>query len=230
MVEANVAPEVIEERKAELRKRELLEAGRRGFEILMPSDFDAETFAPWRVRLSDGSVWKRKQGSPPEGYTPEFHCIVISEGGSWFYLTAARATGADSPRSLAELEERKRERDRRMAEKAKADAEALKAKRATAEPVVYDDLVRDGQWLTLRQSGEAVLAAGGSIRVVGSRLVVSLPPGASMVLGVESSAARGAKRLYLAEVEVVAAAGRGGEVAPSKLPAKAILPSGRLVP
>jgi hypothetical protein len=84
--------------------------------------------------------------------------------------------------------------------------------------------------LTLRQAGEAVREAGGTIRVRDSRLVVGLPRSALLTLGLPSAAAKAARRLYLAEDAVVAAAGRRGEIDVGKLPDKPILPSGRLAP
>jgi hypothetical protein len=47
LIEANISPKEIARRRAEQRKRELTDAGRKGFEITMPSDFDRDTFAPW---------------------------------------------------------------------------------------------------------------------------------------------------------------------------------------
>jgi hypothetical protein len=84
-------------RAAEQRKRELIDAGRKGFDITMPSDFDWDTFPPWVVRLADQTIWKREAGSPPDGYLPSTHCVVVTDGGAWYYLTAATATGHDAP-------------------------------------------------------------------------------------------------------------------------------------
>jgi hypothetical protein len=108
LIEANVPPEELARRAAELRKRELLELGDQGFAIGLPDDFDADTYAPWWVRTSDQTVWKRESGSPPAGYLPNTHCVVVVPGGGWYYLTAAHATGdTNPPRSVAELEQRK---------------------------------------------------------------------------------------------------------------------------
>jgi hypothetical protein len=116
LVEASVSPEEIRRRRAELRKRELIDAGRKGFAICMPSDFD-ETYSPWLVKIADQTVWKAEAGSPPDGFRPDTHCVVVNDGGSWYYLTAAAATGiANAPRSVAELRERREASERKAAE------------------------------------------------------------------------------------------------------------------
>jgi hypothetical protein len=86
LIEANISPEEIARRRTEQRKRELIDAGRKGFEITMPSDFDWDTFAPWVVRVSDQTVWRREPGSPPDGYLPATHCVLVHDDGSWGYL------------------------------------------------------------------------------------------------------------------------------------------------
>jgi hypothetical protein len=103
LIAENISPEELARRKAEFRKRELIEAGRRGFDITMPDDFDTDTYAPWWVRVSDQTIWRREQGSPPDGYLPTTHCVVMTDSAEWYYLTAAPATGPDAPRSVAEL-------------------------------------------------------------------------------------------------------------------------------
>ena len=106
-----------------------------------------------------------------------------------------------------------------------------RALRMTAVPVSYDDLAGDGGRMTLRQAGEKVWEAGGTVRVKGGRLVVSLPPGALVVMGAQSVAAKAAARLYLAEESVTAAASkRGGDVDVAKLPDRPVLPSGAVAP
>jgi hypothetical protein len=146
------------------------------------------------------------------------------------FLIRATEQSDAHPATLAEWETRQarkaaaRERGRQEAE---AERERL---RAIAEPVTFDDLERDGATLTLRQAGEAVWSAGGTIRVKDSGLVVGLAPSALLTLGQVSVAAKAARRLYLAEDAVLAAAGRRGEIDVSRLPDKAILPSGRLAP
>jgi hypothetical protein len=57
LIEASISPEEIARRRTEQRKRELIDARRKGFEITMPSDFGWDTFAPWVVRVSDQTVW-----------------------------------------------------------------------------------------------------------------------------------------------------------------------------
>jgi hypothetical protein len=134
------------------------------------------------------------------------------------------------PATLEEWEARQSKRAAAI-EQSRREAEGERERlRAIAEPIVYDDLAADGVRLTLRQAAEAVVNAGGVIRVQDSRLVVSLAPSALLTIGQKSLAARAAARLYLAEAEVVAAAGRRGEIDVRKLPDKAILPSGKLEP
>jgi hypothetical protein len=112
-----------------------------------------------------------------------------------------------------------------------ADQEAAAdERRKLAEPVVFDDF-EEGPSLTLREAGEAVHQAGGRLEVVGSRLVVSIPPGVTRYLYGKPSAAMGAaRRLYAAEEAVLAAAGKGGAIDVSKLPDGYVLPSGALAP
>jgi hypothetical protein len=146
------------------------------------------------------------------------------------FLIRATEQSDAYPATLAEWEKRQarkaaaRERGRQEAE---SERERL---RASAEPVTFDDLERDGAGLTVRQAGEAVWNAGGTIRVRDGTLVVGLPRSALLTLGRPSVAAKAARRLYLAKDAVVAAAGRRGEIDAAKLPDKAILPSGRLAP
>jgi hypothetical protein len=132
LIEANVSPEEIAKRRAEQRKRELIGAGRKGFDITMPSDFDWDSFSPSVVRVRDQTVWKREPCLPPDGYVPSTHCVVVTDGGAWYYLTAAATTGPKAPRSVAELQERQEERARKATEQERERAKVFKASRARA--------------------------------------------------------------------------------------------------
>jgi hypothetical protein len=146
------------------------------------------------------------------------------------YLVRAAEAGGGYPATLQVWEERQNRKAARR-EQALRDTEAHREElRATAEPVLIDDTVRDGGRMTLREAGEAIVAASGTLRVEGGRLVVSLPPGALLTMGQPSAALRAASRLYLAETEVVATASKRGEVAVARLPSRFVLPSGALAP
>jgi hypothetical protein len=230
LVEANVAPEEMARRRAEFRKRELIDAGRRGFEITMPSDFDTETYPPWWVRVADQTIWKREQGSPPDGYLPATHCVVMTDSGEWYYLTAASATGANAPRSVAELQEREEARARKVAEQEKERAAAFKVKQASAVPVTMDRLER-GTPSTLRAAVELVEQLGGNVHVDGGRLVVALPPGElgpGLYGSGEKAGTKAARVCYLAEAELLATRRGDGAVSAGKVAARPVLPSGRL--
>jgi hypothetical protein len=147
------------------------------------------------------------------------------------YLVRANEALGDYPATLVEWKERQARRAAAV-ERSRQEQESKRERlRASAEPVTFDDLVRDGVRLTLRQAAETVRKAGGTIRLQDSRLVVGLAPSALLAQGQPSAAAKAARRLYLAEEAVVAAAGkRGGEIDVGKLPDKAVLPSGGLEP
>jgi hypothetical protein len=232
LVEANVSDEERARRRAELRKRELLDCGRKGFAICMPSDFD-ETYAPWLVKLDDQTIWTREIGSPAEGYRPDTHCVVVTDDGSWHYLTAARATGmANAPRSVAELRERQEKAARQAAEHEKAEAAKFKAKQRAAVPVTAATLDRDAP-PTLRAAVELVERSGGKVEVKGGRVLVSLPPGAvgpAPWSGGEQAGGRAARVCYLAEAELIETRSGDGRISADKVPAEPILPSGRLAP
>jgi hypothetical protein len=146
------------------------------------------------------------------------------------YLVPANEVVGEYPATLAEWEERRARRAAAIERNRQKQEQERERLRSIAEPVTFDDLARDGQRLTLRQAGETVRNAGGTIRLQDSRLVVALAPSALLSQGRPSAAAKAAERLYLAEAEVVAAAKRGGEIDVRKLPDKAILPSGKLEP
>jgi hypothetical protein len=146
-----------------------------------------------------------------------------------FLVRADRVVG-EAPATLTEWQERRDRKAAAVEASRVKQAAAVEAARKLAEPVTLDALAFDGATMTLREAGEVVHKAGGTIKVRSSRLVVSLPPGALFVLGGLSPAAKAARRLYAAEDAIVALAGRGGEVSIGKLPAKPILPSGRLAP
>jgi hypothetical protein len=179
---------------------------RRSFEITVPSDYDWDTYAPWVVRLSEQTIWRRENGIPEGGYLPLTHVVLVHADGNWGYLTAAHATGSDAPRSVAELQERKDERERRAAAQAQKQAEAFKQKQQSAVPVTLATLDRDAP-PTLRGAVEAVEQSGGRVDVRGGRVVVSLPPGevGAGAFGSERSGAKAARVCYLTEAELVAA-------------------------
>jgi hypothetical protein len=231
IVEANITPEEIARRRDEQRKRELIDAGNKGFDITMPGDFDWETFAPWVVRVRDQTIWKRELGSPPNGYLPATHCVVVTDGGAWYYLTAAIATGPKAPRSVAELQERQEQAARKAAEQRKEQAKAFKARQATAVSVTLTSLDRHAP-PTLREAVETVERQGGRVEVRGGRIVVSLPPGEVGVgpFGSEKPGGVAARVCYLAESELLATRRGDGRIDPAKVSAEPLLPSGRLAP
>lgn len=134
------------------------------------------------------------------------------------------------PATLAEWEARQNRRGAAVEQQRQEAAANLDRLRLSAEAVTYDDLGRDRVRMTLRKAGEAVERAGGVIQLKGSRLLVSLPPGALLTMGAPSAAAKAAARLYLAEAAILAAAGKRSDIAASKLPNKHVLPSGKLEP
>jgi hypothetical protein len=215
----------------EQRRRAAIEETR-GLEVFDPADLErVEGGDGLLVHAPDGSLWVQTSRGTADLLGREAVRVVF-EGSPLTprYLVRADEAIGGTPGTLEEWLDR---RDRKAAavEQGRKDAEAkAERRRARAEPVTFDDLAHDGQRITLRQAAEAVVKAGGTIKVESSRLVVSLPPGATIVLGSPSPAAKAARRLYTAEAEVVVAAGKGGEVNPAKLPARAILPSGALAP
>jgi hypothetical protein len=76
LIASQVSQEELAEWAAEQRKRELLDAGRRGFTIGTPDDFDWETFRPWVVKVDDQI---RRLGLP----RPVHRCSIDSS----FHLT-----------------------------------------------------------------------------------------------------------------------------------------------
>ena len=231
LIEPNVSDEERARRKDEQRRRELLEAGRRGFDVGMPADFDWDTFSPWVVRLADQTIWKREGGSPPDGYLPATHCVVVTDGGAWFFLTAASATGPKAPRSVAELQERQEHAARKAAEREKEQAKAFTAKQATAVPVTLALLDRHAP-PTLRDAVETVERQGGRVEVSGGRVVVSLPPGEVGIgpYGSEKPGGVAARACYLGEAELLASRRGAGRIDAAKVAAEPLLPSGRLAP
>jgi hypothetical protein len=232
LVESFATPEELAERRTTLRKRELLDAGRKGFTICMPSDFDA-TYKPWLVKIDDQTIWLRQIGSPADGYRPTTHVVLVHDDGSWGYLTAAGATGmTNAPRSVRELRERAKEAARAAAEHEKAEAAKFTAKQATAVPVTAVMLDRNGPG-SLREAVEIVERSGGRVEIVRGRVVVSLPPsevGATPWVGGEQPGARAARTLYAAEGELLGSRRGDGRISPEKVPAEPLLPSGRLAP
>jgi hypothetical protein len=145
------------------------------------------------------------------------------------FLIPAEEVIGNYPATLAEWNERQARRAEAV-ERSQQEAEAKREElRAVAQPVVFDDLERDGERMTVRQAGEAVRKAGGTIRVHDTRLVVGLAPSALLSMGNPSRAAKAARRLYLAEEAVLAVASkRGGEIDVRKLPNRFVLPTGAL--
>jgi hypothetical protein len=144
------------------------------------------------------------------------------------YLVRAAEAGGGYPATLQEWEEQQARKAARR-EQAQREAEArIEGLRKTAEAVTYDDLAGDPYRMTLRESADAIVAAGGTLRIRDSRLVVSLPQGALFTMGQPSAVARAAARLYAAEEAVLSAASKRGEVAVAKLPSLFVLPSGAL--
>lgn len=198
----------------------------------MPSDFD-ESFAPWLVRIDDGSVWLREGGSPADGYRPTTHVVLVRDDGSWGYLTAAAASGMPNPpRSVAELRERQEEAARKAAEREKAEAAKFKARQRVAVPVTLADLDRNAP-PSLRDAVATVERHAGKVEVRDGRLVVSLPPGelgAAPWFGGEQAGSRAARVCYLGEAELLATRRGDGRISAEKAPDAPLLPSGRLAP
>lgn len=92
--------------------------------------------------------------------------------------------------------------------------------RSTAVPVTADSF-ETGPTLTLRAAAEQVEREGGTVKVEGGALVISLPPPRFGVAGPLSAA----RRLYLAEEIVLEHLN-----ARRPLPDRAVLPSGKLAP
>jgi hypothetical protein len=232
LVESFATDEERAERRAELRKRELLQAGRSGFQITMRTDYD-ETYAPWLVKIDDKSIWVREVGSPAAGYRPTTHVVLVHDDGSWGYLTAAGSSAMpNAPRSVAELEERKAEAERKTAEHEKAEAAKFKAKQRSAVPVTLASVDRQAP-PTLRAAVETVERSGGKVEVSGGRVVVSLPPsevGVAPWFGGEKPGSRAAKVLYAAEGELLGSRRGDGRITAEKVSAEPLLPSGRLAP
>lgn len=180
--------------------------------------------------MPDGSLWVQGSRHDLELRGRE-KVRVVFEGDPLTPRYLVRASeGGGYPDTLAEWEERQARKEAGRERSRAKQAAKMDALRHTAEPVTLDTL-RDETAMTLREAGESIEAAGGTIRVVDSRLVVALPRSSMHTMGKPSGAARGAARLYAAEAEVVASASkRGGEVAPSKLPDRLVLPRGALAP
>jgi hypothetical protein len=178
-----------------------------------------------------GSLWI--QGTSHDaGFHGRQNVRVVFEGDppTPRHLVRASEVVGNYPATLEEWEARQARRAASI-ERGRAEAEAQRERlRASAAAVTFDTLERDGVELTLRQAAEAVVTAGGTIRVEDGRVVVALAPSALLTLGQASRALKAARRLYVAEAEVVACTKRGGEIDVRKLPDKAILPSGSLEP
>jgi hypothetical protein len=161
MVESQISAEELARRVDERAKQELLALGRQGFGVHVESDFDG-SYSPWLVRRDDGSVWRRQPGQPRNGYTAADHCVVVpGDSARWYYLTAARATGdPNAPRNVGELEGRRARREKALAEQAKAQAEALQAKRKAAQPFLLS-YVRTGPDASMLSRASASRAGGG---------------------------------------------------------------------
>jgi hypothetical protein len=221
--------------EAELARRKAI-AETRGLEELDPDDLEVLERNGRRllVHVPDGTLWAQCDRAMADVLADKSALRVVFEPGTSGkltprYLQAARTVG-NLPDTLQELEERESQKQAARERGRREQAAALEELRKLAAPVTFDDTIRDGARLTLREAAEVVVQAGGTIRVVGSRLVVSLPPGATLVLGAPTAAAKAAARLYLAEEAVLAAAGKGGDVDVAKLPDRPILPNGALAP
>jgi hypothetical protein len=155
----------------------------------------------------------------------------VTDGGSWYYLTAAAASGiVNAPRSVAELRDHREEAERKAADHEEEQAEAFKAKQATAALVTLATLDRLAP-PTLRDAVSTVERVGGKVFVAGGRVVVSLPPGE---VGVgpwsygEQAGSRAARVCYLTEAELLAVRKGDGRISADKVPAEPLLPSGGL--
>jgi hypothetical protein len=134
--------------------------------------------------------------------------------------------------SLSEYRARQRERAEAVERSRAQQAADLEARRAQATTVTFDDIAHDGVRLTLRQAAEAVRQAGGRVYVQAGRVVVALPPGTHLTMGVPSTALRAAKRLYVCEAVILAGLKqrKSGDVDPGALPDAFALPNGTVAP
>lgn len=225
-----LAAETLPNEAEQQRRRQIAET--RDLEVFAPVELErVEGGNGLLVFVPDGTLWVQGTRHHVDVLGRE-KVRVVYEGDPLTprFLIPANEAGGNAPATLAEWNEREARRTTAI-ERSRQEQEAKrKALRLTAEPVTFDALAGDGATLTLRQAAEKVEAAGGTIRVEDARLVVALPPSALHTMGLPSQAVKAAARLYKAEAEVVASAKRGGEVAASKLPDKAILPSGALAP
>jgi hypothetical protein len=235
VVGSSVIPAVTLPDEAEAQRRHAI-AQTAGLEVFAPVELErvegsGELLAFVGSGPDAGSLWV--QGTSHDaGFYGRQNVRVVFEGDppTPRHLVRASEVVGNYPATLEEWEAR-RARRAASVERSQREAEAQRERlRASAAAVTFDILERDGVELTLREAGEAVRTAGGTIRVHDSRLLVALAPSALRTLGQPSVALKAARRLYVAEGEVVACAKRGGEIDVRKLPDKAILPSGSLEP
>ena len=165
---------------------------------------------------ADGRLWRRGLGMD-HGRNPDAEAFAVAADMSpvWF----ERPT--KGPTTVEELEAQKVENAKAAREAERERERERKRKRAQAVPVTLDNF-EEGPALTLRAAGEQVTNLGGKVELVNDRLVVSLPRSA---LGGLTSGLAAARRLYLAEAEVVACL-----KAKRELPTRAVLPTGALAP
>jgi len=175
------------------------------------------------VYTPDGSVWTYEPGREQDGRKPSRDACGIVDGpgfGLRWYSKALDDKG--HPLVLDDLVEMDKRREQAAtAQRRKRDRE-LARRRKTAVPVTVA-ILEGGGVLTLRTAGERIRNAGGTLEVRDGRLVVGLPPDA---LGAYSEGVkRAARRLYLAEPEVVRCL-----KAKTELPDRQVLRPGRWLP
>jgi hypothetical protein len=177
--------------------------------------------AGYLVHGEDFGVWVHEDGEPPDGRDPKRDAVGITDNhGLRWYSPASDDKGR--PITLDDLVAgEKRRAQLATAQRRERERELARA-RKQARPVTADAL-EPGEAMTLRAAGERVRNAGGTLAVHEGRLVVSLPASA---FGLYSEGVkRAARRLYLAEPEVVRCL-----KAKSELPDRKILPTGALAP
>jgi hypothetical protein len=180
-------------------------------------------------------VWRALGGEPREGRSPSSHAVVVERDGSWGFLTLASASGIEhAPTSVAELERRRERRERDLGRRQAEAKTNLELRRQSARTVTLRDVDSGTRSVpaTLPGMVERLEALGGVVRVTKGRLDVRLPPGefGGDGFGNRRAGVLIARALYLAEDGLVEAVKRNGEVDASKVPDRALLPSGALAP
>jgi hypothetical protein len=219
------------------QRRQILIAESGGVEVFAAAELERVEGSepPLLVFLPNGSLWV--QGSRHDVDVRGREKVrVVYEGPSGQetprYLVRASDTVGDYPDTLTELEERQARKDAARERNRAKQAAELDALRRTARPVSLNDFER-GFPATLRAVAERLDSLGGTVRIEGGRLVVSLPESALGHTGEGGGPGFGlrlAGYLYRGEEAILAAVkNRNGSVSPAKLPDQPITPRGALL-